>query len=160
MGCRTYQGFVRNWLHEAVENLRECTRAHPRPSHRIRVPAHAPFPILTHRLQDGHPGLSTTMIVHEVFSADGDLGGAHGGHLFGLAVHVRTDGRPEGVDDVHAEAHEEDVEEILRVQGEDVRQAWMRFDEMQHRRDEAHFGRRRLLLLLLLGGAFAAAAGP
>ena len=82
------------------------------------------------RRQRGHALRRAALVVQVVFDADGDLSGADRGLLFRLAVDVGLDRRPEGVDGIHAHQHQEEVEEVLRVQRQDVRQARVRFKKM------------------------------
>lgn len=62
-----------------------------------------------------------------------------------LFVNVGFDRRPEGVDDVHAERHEEEVEQDLGVVAEYMGEAGMTLDEMEDGGDETHLVRRGTL---------------
>ena len=62
-----------------------------------------------------------------MFGADGDFGENFGHGLLRFLVYVAADGGPEGVEDIHDAEDEEYVQRELRVEGEHVRQMWVRF---------------------------------
>lgn len=69
-----------------------------------------------------------------------------------LFVNVGLDCGPEGVDDVHAERYEEEVEQDLGVVAEYMGEAGMTLDEVEDGGDETHLvGRGTLVVCIIVG---------
>lgn len=105
-------------------------RADPRPPDAPGILIHALLPVPTHGLHGGDALLAGRAPVLAVaLGAQGHLGQGLGGGLVRGFVHVGPDRRPEGPDDVDEEEDEEDVQQQLCVEGEDVGEVRVRFDE-------------------------------
>ncbi len=104
-------------------------RADPRPADTGRIPVHAALPVAADALHGGHARLGLAAVLAVVLDADGHVGERLGDGLLGPLVDVGADGGPEGPEDGDEGEDEEEVERELGVEGEDVRQVRVGFDE-------------------------------
>lgn len=126
------------------------------PPDHARVPPHALLPAAAQALHGGDPPLCIAAPVVLVLArAHRHLGQDLRRDFLRFLVHASPDRGPEGEDHVHDDPDEEEVEQELRVVGEDVREVGVRFEVTEEGGDERcrrRSGRCSITLVVLFGG--------
>lgn len=143
----TYHGLPVQRLKKAVQDPCERVRTHTRSPHQTRILLHAFLPVVAHYLQRRHSRPAVTSVVLVLARTPSHLSHDLMRGFARFLVNVGLNCRPKGIDDIHAECYEEEVEEDLGIVAEDMGEAGMALDEVEDGGDQTHFVGRRTLMV-------------
>jgi hypothetical protein len=127
----TYHGFHANWLHKAVDDMRKRMRAHLCSSDAVWIPVHALFPVAAYCLECRESIVAAAPVVDEVFCTCSHFRQYLCSRVFASSIHICSDGRPDGVDDVEGECQDGCIGERLEVLRDQGGSVGILFDEAE-----------------------------